>query len=98
MPTETKTMTDINWETTKEEDTQIQSIVERIATLDPEIDQISCAMDITACHLNGCHLDLERMINANDADLLHDIGGINRNLNRDNGKLENHFLPRLRKR
>lgn len=52
------------------------------------------AMDITACHVNGCPLDLERLLNADDFNFSHDIFGINRHLNHETGKLENHFRPR----
>jgi hypothetical protein len=55
-------------------------------------------MDITACHLNGCPLDLERMASGTNFDLLHDVCGINEHLDRRTGKLKDCFLPRFAKR
>ena len=60
-------------------------------------------MDLTACHANGCPLNLDRMIDATREDagsplhfsLWHDVTGIHRHLNRETGKLEDCFMPRL---
>jgi hypothetical protein len=52
------------------------------------------AMDITACHANGCPLDLERMLAADDFNFAHDITGIHANLDRSTGRLGNQFVPR----
>ena len=51
-------------------------------------------MDITATHANGCPLDLERLLDADDFNFAHDVFGIARHLNRDTGQLE-RFLPRM---
>ena len=51
-------------------------------------------MDITACHLNGCPLRLEELLNANDASFGHDVFGIRRYLDRKTGKLTGFFDPR----
>lgn len=60
---------------------------------------LDITMDITACHANGCPLDLERLAAGNNALIIHDVGGIRANLDRrDNvataGQLLNCFLPR----
>ena len=51
-------------------------------------------MDITAAHLNGCPLDLAKLLDFPDFDFAHDVFGIGGHLNRETGKLENCFLPR----
>lgn len=52
-------------------------------------------MDFTACHANGCPLDLERLSKADNFNFAHDAFGIARHLNRETGKLENFFRPRF---
>lgn len=53
-------------------------------------------MDLTACHANGCPLDLEAMLTwPHDFDLAHDIHGIERHIDRDTGVLRDFFLPRF---
>ena len=62
--------------TTTEEDFElIVKIVERTKGLvaglfNPRV--TSLQMDITACHLNGCPLDLKKLLQAPDKDLVHD--------------------------
>lgn len=58
-------------------------------------------MDIDACHSNGCPLDLVELAAWSESDnpgdqidFSHDVFGIRRHINRDTGKLENHFTPR----
>lgn len=53
-------------------------------------------MDIIACHRNGRPLDLRRFAAAERAgDLIHDVEGIARNLDRTTGRLINRFVPRF---
>ena len=51
-------------------------------------------MDLDAVHSNGCQLDLVRMLNGNVLDFGHDIFGIRHHLDRETGKLGDHFVPR----
>lgn len=51
-------------------------------------------MDVTACHANGCPLDLEKLLHADAFNFSHDVFGIARYINRNTGKLENCFVPR----
>ena len=51
-------------------------------------------MDLMAVHCNGNPLDLQGLLDANDMDLTHDIGGIRRHLDRRTGKLVDFFVPR----
>ena len=54
-------------------------------------------MDVLVCHLNGCPLDLDALLNAKKSDFLHDLNGIDKNINRNTGKMENCFLPKCNK-
>lgn len=83
----------ISFEATKEEVITISRIVERA---DIE-NRLSLTMDLSACHANGCPLDLEKLLAFDDFNFYHDIWGIRRHLNRTTGKLENCFLPRCAK-
>lgn len=55
----------------------------------------SLAMDLRACHLNGCPLQLQELLDADDANFAHDVWGIQRHLDRNTGQLTGHFLPRF---
>lgn len=57
-------------------------------------DKLTASMDIAACHLNGCELDLNKLLAAPDADFGHDVFGIRRHINRRTGQLGDCFLPR----
>lgn len=52
-------------------------------------------MDLIATHANGCPLDFARLLKADDFNLLHDVLGIERHLDRDTGQLLHCFLPRF---
>jgi hypothetical protein len=54
-------------------------------------------MDITACHLNGCKLDLAKLLAADDFNFAHDVLGIRRHIDRETGQLMNCFRPRFAK-
>lgn len=55
-------------------------------------------MDLTACHCNGCPLDLERLLEATDSNFGHDVFGIRKHLDRTTGELTNCFVPRFAER
>jgi hypothetical protein len=80
-------------ETSREESDRIHAIAER-AVREFSLNYITVALDITACHCNGCPLDLKKLFQADAFDFLHDVVGINRSLDRDTGKLTGFFLPR----
>lgn len=61
---------------------------------DADQSRIDTEMDLTACHLNGCRLDLQKLLTAEDFTFAHDITGIRRNISRSTGAMENCFLPR----
>lgn len=87
-----------SFDITDEDRTLIQKIVHRAeeAGITQKADRVTHLMDLTACHANGCPLDLERMLTwSREFDLAHDIFGINRHLDRDTGALTRCFLPRF---
>ena len=54
----------LNWTTTREDEeliTQIMARVDKLFALDPERYRTT-RMDITACHCNGCPLDLNALL------------------------------------
>lgn len=54
-------------------------------------------MDIIAVHMNGCRLDLQRLLEFDDFNFAHDIYGIRNCIDRSTGKLLSNFIPRCRK-
>lgn len=77
----------------------IRSIAERAVALAElivcELDVVDVEMDLTACHANGCPLDLGRLLAAGENDLMHDVLGVRRHLDRSTGQLRDHFVPRF---
>jgi hypothetical protein len=55
-------------------------------------------MDLCAVHANGCPMDFVRLEQADDFNLLHDVSGIARHLDRSTGKLTGMFRPRFAKK
>ena len=89
----------LQWNTTRLEAITITEIVQRFRKVAPSlgiqgVDPITLDMDLTACHLNGCPLDLVGLLNASNGDFNHDITGIVGNIDRATGKLGDHFTPR----
>jgi len=89
-------MSKINWTTNKEYGALIQKIVNRFLELYPEDvdDRVSLAMDITACHLNGTSLDLQKLLDAEEGNFAHDVFGIMSHISRESGRITRGFLPR----
>lgn len=92
----------ISFKTTKKERFVIAQIVGRAMCLCAEngikYDPVDCRMDLTACHANGCKLDLNKLLSFQEFDFSHDIFGIRRHLNRETGELEDCFWPRCAKK
>ena len=93
---------EVSFKSTKKEDILISKIAKRAKFMlksqyNIEIDLQSTMMDLTAVNANGCPIDFERMATASIHDVIHDVMGISKNINRETGKLENCFLPRFTK-
>lgn len=84
----------VNFDATFEDVELIEAIAERAAKALPPIDKETAAMDVTACHLNGTPLDLEKLLHSSDFSFAHDIIGINQHISHASGRLMHHFLPR----
>lgn len=92
-------MSVINWKVSRAEAMIIGRIVKRAVAMAREhdmkgIDAMELSMDVTACHLNGCPLELAKLESAPDTDFAHDVFGIRRSIDRKTGQLQNSFLPR----
>lgn len=92
----------INWRASVEESRLIEAIAARAKALFGESgdlirDKTHWRMNVTACHLNGCPLDLEGLRAADDFNFAHDMLGIDKHINRETGRLMDHFLPRFAK-
>ena len=88
----------INFSVTNEEMSLIIELSKRAAILASKAGGhyplMDCQMDLAATHLNGNPLDLEKLMDFDDANFNHDIVGIKVNINRNTGELENCFSPR----
>lgn len=86
----------LNWAVSPQVESLVTAIVARAVKDSPiKIDRMSLEMDLIAAHNNGCPLRFEDLLEAKPFDFAHDIVGIQRNMNRRTGKLENCFLPRF---
>ena len=54
---------------------------------------IDLEMDITAAHLAG-EISLQKLLEFEEADFMHDVHGIRRHIDRSSGKMRDCFLPR----
>lgn len=69
------------------------------AECDVRVNRMDIIMDLMACHFKGGNkLRLEDLLAADNFNFMHDVGGINRNLNRETYALENCFSPRFSQR
>ena len=74
---------------------QIHNIAVKAVELDDNLDLMTVEMDLTATNLK-CRLDFGAMILCeDDFQVMHDVYGINRHLNKTTFELENCFCPRF---
>lgn len=62
----------------------------------PESKKLSICMDISAAHSHE-RLDLAGLLSATAGDIIHDVSGIRRYINRDTGETTRWFTPRYTK-
>ncbi len=88
----------VKFDCSKDDHANIREITTRAMTLSHQfnvnVEELALNMDITACHANGCPLDLQKLLAADDFNFTHDVFGISRHLNRKTGQLEDCFVPR----
>jgi len=84
----------IDWNKTTNEDLDlIRDIAKRAVDLEPDLDYSTIEMDITAAHTAN-PLKLDELLHTDSMNFAHDVFGINQNINRDSGEMNNCFLPR----
>lgn len=92
-------MSRINFVVSDNDREHIKVIADRMVSIAANaghvLDHLETCMDIIACHNHGCPLDLARLADADDFNIVHDVGGIAKHLNRKNGQLLNCFRPRF---
>ncbi|WP_414462924.1 hypothetical protein [Hyphomicrobium sp. DY-1] len=88
----------VRFDVSKREEKLVRRVVTRAVALAADhgekLDHLSTTMDLHATIANGCPLDLDRLLAADNFNFLHDVFGISRHLDRETGKLQNHFRPR----
>lgn len=88
----------IDWDELTKENAEIAAkIARRAVEINPEIDQLTIQMDISAASIQN-DFDFERLLEFDEFNFMHDVIGINKHLNRDTGEITQGFLPRCGKR
>lgn len=91
-------MSQINWNLATKHDVEtIEKIAKRALDELGVDDRISLSMDLTAAHISGTPLDLEKLLAFDKFNFAHDIYGIMGHIDRTDGKLVRGFLPRCSK-
>jgi len=86
----------VTFDTSIEDGRKIQAICDRAfnAMQLRYASKLDMVMDITAVHANGCPLNLDKFLAADDFNFYHDIIGIHNCLDRKTRQLRKGFLPR----
>jgi len=85
----------INWEKlTRGDMNLINHVTDRAVNMFPQLDRLSIHMDVSAVHISGCKLDLQKLLKFDDFNFAHDIAGIRSHINRQTGELQDCFVPR----
>lgn len=91
-------MSAVAFKTTNAEALLIHAIAKRASRLAKSMDLKwtlnDADMDITAIHCNDLKLDLQGLLNADEANFGHDVLGIRRYIDRNSGTLTGFFVPR----
>lgn len=94
-----KSKTEVSFSCSEADRKTIRAIARRARDLylEQRVDRpaLDIDMDIVATHCNGNPLRLADLLAADDFNLLHDVSKIARHLDRDTGKLTDHFRPRF---
>jgi hypothetical protein len=92
-------MSEVSFNVNAQDRALITAIVERAwakrGLLNLDGSKLDLDMDITAVHANGCPLDLERWLSADNFNFAHDIVGIRRHIDRNTAQLMDFFIPRF---
>ena len=86
----------INWSVSDSDFRSIDRIMENLDV--PPRHRQNLEMGLIACHNSGCPLDLETMAGlGKTSDVVHDVYGIDRHIDKTTGKLGDCFWPRYAK-
>ena len=85
----------LEWNASRRETNHIRAILDRVQKAGNTIDRPQLHMDLEAVHCNGCRLRLGDMVGGKLSDVVHDINGIIKHLDRATGKLKKGFQPRF---
>ncbi len=84
---------------TPEDNALIHKILDRVQKLARdagiEFDRGCFLLDLRACHANGTPMDWQRLLDADDFNLAHDVWGIHNHIERAGGTLRDSFRPRF---
>lgn len=85
----------IDWtKISKEDELLIRDICRRVRDEGiPGLDMLNVSMDISAAHLE-CPLNLQGLKDSDLGDLLHDVCGIVKHIDRRTGAMRDFFVPR----
>ena len=77
---------------------KIAALADRAITLKivPKTGKLNVIMDLTAAYL-GEKLNLDRLLESNEVDFVHDVYGINKHLDSSTGKFCDCFIPRCQR-
>jgi len=78
-------------------DAIVTRAVEAFAKFGVHVTRIHMRMNLSAAHA-VCPLDLARLAAADNFNFTHDIGGIEKHLNKTTGEIEDCFVPRFARR
>jgi hypothetical protein len=90
-------MNNISFAISQDDFPKLKRLADRVCATWPEFDRMTLVMDLQATHANGCPLDFDKMLKADDFNLAHDAFGIANHIDRTTGKLTDCFLPRCSK-
>lgn len=82
----------IKWACSPEESAIITKVLDRAKLGKDERRKVS--MDLEAAHSNGTPLDFQSLLVSNLVDFWGDVRGISKSIDRNTGKLSQHFHPR----
>jgi hypothetical protein len=85
----------LNWNATRREMGQVVKIIDRIQKEGHQVDRSTLVMDLETVHCNGCRLRLGDMVGGRISDIMHDVNGISKHLDRKTGQLKKGFAPRF---
>jgi hypothetical protein len=88
-------MTKIRWDGTADEFRATIAIARRVIDYTRSGSVLELSMDILACHLNACPLNLDEMMKGDLQDVVHDVAGISAHIDRVTGALRDCFIPRF---